>query len=154
MNISRLIISLTLPAVSFCTTAAYAGDSPENSIKYRQAMMKALGGHTGAAAQIAQGKVNPEGHLQMHADAIANLSKEITALFPEGSDFGDTPTRAKPEVWEKWDDFKKAADASAKAANEFAQAAGSGNKEAIGAKFQALGKSCKGCHKDFREKQE
>ena len=128
---------------------AQAGE-PENYIKYRQAVMKAIGGHTGAASQIVRGKVAPEGALAMHAKALADLSTNITQLFPEGSDFGET--KAKEVIWEQWDKFEKAAVASKQATAAFSEAAASGDAERISAAFKDVGKSCKGCHKDFRQK--
>ena len=47
------LITAALLAVSANTPASEA----ENYIKYRQAMMKAIGGHMGAASQIVRGKV-------------------------------------------------------------------------------------------------
>jgi len=142
-----LILSSTLLLV--CAGGAMAAE-PENYIKYRQAMMKAIGGHTAAASQIVRGKVAPEGHLLMHALALAELSKDITHLFPEGSDFGET--QAKEEIWAEWAKFEEAAENSKNAAADFAAAAAGKDSRQIADAFKAVGKSCKGCHKDFRQK--
>ena len=145
--------TLTLATIALLATSQFASaESPENYIKYRQAMMKAIGGHMGASSQILRGKVSPEGHLAMHADALAALSANLTALFPEGSDFGET--KAKAEIWDNWSTFEKAAANSKQATAEFAAAVASGDAERIKAAQKAVGKSCKGCHKDFREKDE
>ena len=145
--------TLTLATIALLAISQFASaESPENYIKYRQAMMKAIGGHMGASSQILRGKVSPEGHLAMHADALAALSANLTALFPEGSDFGET--KAKAEIWDNWSTFEKAAANSKQATAEFAAAVASGDAERIKAAQKAVGKSCKGCHKDFREKDE
>lgn len=125
-------------------------EEPENYIKYRKAMMKAIGGHSGAASQIVRGKVAPEGDLIMHAKALADLNSNIARLFPEGSDFGET--KAKEEIWGQWEKFERAADDAKKATAAFAAAAATGDQEQIAKAFKDVGKSCKGCHKDFREK--
>jgi len=70
------------------------------------------------------------------------------ALFPKGSKTGKT--KAKPELWEKPDDFAKAAKNLGKAAGELAAAAKSGDDAAVGVKFKALGDTCTSCHKAFR----
>ena len=125
-------------------------EEPENYIKYRQAMMKAIGGHSGAASQIVRGKVAPEGDLVMHAKALADLSGNISRLFPEGSDFGET--KAKEEIWGQWDKFQQAAELTKEATAAFSEAVTGGNPEQIANAFKDVGKSCKGCHKDFRQK--
>lgn len=137
-------------------TALLAGASgvqaeePENYIKYRQAMMAAIGGHNGAATQIVRGRVDPEGDLVMHANALAALSSNLPRLFPEGSDFGET--RAKEEIWSQWDKFEQAANDTKTATAAFSEAVASGDSDRIAAAFRDVGESCKGCHKDFRQK--
>jgi len=139
-----------LTALLLACSAGVQAEQPENYIKYRQAMMKAIGGHTGGASQIVRGKVAPEGDLLMHALALAELNRKLVRLFPEGSDFGET--KAKEAIWENWDKFQQAAEASEKATADFAAAVAGGDTKRIANAFKAVGKSCKGCHKDFREK--
>ncbi|MDJ0741557.1 MAG: cytochrome c, partial [Gammaproteobacteria bacterium] len=66
------------------TTTAVA--EPENYIKYRQAVMKAVGGHMGASTQIVRGKVAEMDTLALHARALADLNADLLRLFPDGSD--------------------------------------------------------------------
>jgi len=141
-----ILMSVALVGVSTLANA----DQAENYIKYRQAVMKAIGGHMGASTLIVRGKVNPDGDLAMHAEALAKLSRQITRLFPEGSDFGET--KAKESVWQDWAKFEKAADAARDATAVFAEAAASGDEARISAAHKEVGKSCKGCHEDFRQK--
>jgi cytochrome c556 len=126
-------------------------DEAEDVIKYRQAVMKAIGGHMGAAGGIVKGKISHKNALKLHADSLAALSTDIPALFPAGSDFGDTPTRAKAEIWSKRDAFAKEADKAKAAATAFAKAAGTPD---AAVRFKDLEESCKSCHKDFRKKDE
>ena len=56
-------------------------------------------------------------------------------------------------IWEKPADFKVALDAFVAAANALPAAAAKGG-DAYGQAFGALGKSCKGCHENFRQKKE
>lgn len=142
---------ISLIAAALIATAPVAqAEEPENYIKYRQAVMKAIGGHNGAASQIVRGRVSPEGALAMHADALAALTRDIASLFPEGSDFGETA--AKPEVWSQWSDFEKAAEEARAAAAAFAETVSGGDAEKIAAAFKDVGETCKGCHEQFREK--
>ena len=143
--LAGLVVMLMTPLVA-------AGDESENIIKYREAMMKAIGGHLSASSLIIRGKVSYQDDLKGHADALKQLSADIPALFPEGSDFGET--HAKPEIWEKWDDFVKAADTLKASVEKFQVAVDSGDADTIAATFKDVGNGCKGCHKDFREKHE
>jgi cytochrome c556 len=125
---------------------------PEDIIKYRQNMMKAIGGHAGAAGAIIQGKVDYKNQLADHARALQALTGDIPALFPKDSDFGET--KAKDGVWSNRAEFEKIAkDAKANVA-AFAKAVQDGNQQAIAASYKEMGEGCKGCHKDFRKKED
>ncbi len=125
----------------------------EGAIKYRQAVMKAIGGHFGAMAGILKGQVKFPGDLKVHARAVADLAKVAAHIFPEGSDFGKT--RAKEEIWSKPEEFKKVLMAFQDESAKLAKVAGGGDVKAFGEQFKALGKkACGTCHKTFREKEE
>ncbi|MCB1691884.1 MAG: cytochrome c [Pseudomonadales bacterium] len=139
----RLIAFLSAMLVA---NMAFADGDAE--IKYRQAVMKAVGGHMASMGAILRGRTHL-GDLDVHANAMAELAQIVPTVFPEGS--GDGKTEALPAIWEKADDFKKHVDEYVKAANDMADAANSGEMGRIGPAIQALGQSCKGCHDNFRE---
>ena len=147
MRLSRIVVALLAAGAA----TAYA-EEPENYIKYRQEMMEAIGGHMGAATQIVRGKVAPQGHLAMHAKALADLTGDLTVLFPRGSDFGET--HAKAEIWDDWAKFEQAANQAKDATAGFAAAVAGGDADAIAAAHKKVGQACKGCHEDFRQKDE
>lgn len=124
---------------------------PEDIIKYRKNMMQAIGGHTSAAGAIVQGKVDYRAHLAEHVRALQVLTKDIPALFPKDSDFGDT--EAMDAVWTKRADFEKAAKNAKTRVAAFAKAVQGGNPQAIAASFKDMGEACKACHKDFRKEE-
>ena len=62
-------------------------------------------------------------------------------------------TNALPEVWSQPDKFKAAAEKMQDAVGKLAAAAKTGNQDQIKAAFGDAGQSCKGCHDDFRKKQ-
>jgi cytochrome c556 len=122
----------------------------EPAIKYRQNVMSAMGGLTGTAiGQLRDGfSYGPD--LKAVAAALEALSADIPALFPPGTDFGET--KAKPEVWSERKAFE---DAASKAKDEiaaFAKAVDGGDRRAMLAAFKEVGDTCKGCHQDFRKK--
>ncbi|MEW6330620.1 MAG: cytochrome c [Pseudomonadota bacterium] len=122
---------------------------PEDIIKYRQNVMKAVGGHTSAAGAIVQGKVEYKSDLLEHARSLQALTRNIPALFQKDSDFGDT--KARDEVWSKRADFEKRANDTKAKVEVFAKAVQSSNQQTIAASFKDVGESCKACHKDFRK---
>ena len=138
-------------ALLLVTAAAYAESDPEDIIKYRQNVMKANGAHMAATGAILQGKVDYKKELADHAKALQAINRDIPALFPKGSDFGDT--KALDAVWSKRADFEKRAKASQVKADAFAKAAGSGDLKLASAKFKELSDSCKACHKDYRKEE-
>ncbi|MDH5749018.1 MAG: cytochrome c [Rhodospirillales bacterium] len=127
-----------------------ASADEEGEINYRKSVMKAISGHMGAMANIIKGKTVNKGDLKSHADAMAGLSNMAGNVFPKGSDFGETGTKAA--VWQKPEEFKSAMTSFQSAADGMAKAVSGGDMKAIGGAFGNLGKSCKNCHDTFREK--
>lgn len=145
------MLSIILTGAALAAAGAVYAQDAEDIIKYRQGVMKSVGGHMAAAGLIVQGKVGFSDDLAQHAESIARSLSKAEALFPKGSDFGET--RALDAVWKKPDDFKKVAARGGAAAAEFAKAAKAGDKTAMGAKFKDLGDACKACHKDYRKEE-
>ena len=131
--------------------ALQAESNPEDIIKYRQNMMHANGAHMAALGAIIQGKVDYKAHMTEHARALQAINKDIPALFPKGSDFGDT--KALDAVWQKRADFEKLAKKAHVDADALAKAVQTGDAKVYGPKFKALADDCKACHKDFRKEE-
>jgi cytochrome c556 len=115
-------------------------------IQKRQDAMKG----NAAAAKAIKGAVETKDYATVEAKAkdIMGTADKIVSLFPKGSTTGKT--KAKPEIWEKPDDFSKAAKNLNKAASELASAAKAGNADDVDVKVKALGEACNSCHKQFR----
>ncbi len=150
MKRQTLIRSLVPALTVLLTATAVAESEPEDIIKYRQNVMKSNGAHMAAAGAILQGKVEYKKDLAYHAKALQAINSNVAALFPKGSDFGDT--KALDGVWSKRADFEKRAKDTRAKAHAFAKAAGGDTKVALG-KFKELSDSCKACHKDFRKEE-
>lgn len=143
MMIKPLLLSL----LCLTTLAAHAAD-PDDMIKYRKNVMSANGGLMGASNALIQNKVEFKGQLTAYARALEALNKDLPALFPKGSNAGDTDAQA--DVWNKRAEFEhRAKDTQTKAA-AFAKAA-AGNDPKLAEKFKELSDACKSCHKDFRK---
>jgi cytochrome c556 len=151
----RVLCALTAGLALSLAGQALAADSPENLVKYRQSVMKAIGGHMGSIAAVVKGEVGFTGHVASHARDIKDMSLIVPDIFPANSgpmDYADTG--ALPEIWEDPAKFKLAVSAFQSAAAKFATVAEGGDMNAIGEGLGALGKSCGGCHKPFRKKKE
>jgi len=148
----KLSAVLAMAAALGLSTQAFAVDEPENVIKYRQSVMKAVGGHMASIAGVVKGEVSYTDHVAIHANSINALSKAVTAVFPKGTDNGSYKTAALPKIWEDWAGFEKAAQALDTASANLASVAASGDKQKLAAAFGNLGKACGGCHKPYRVK--
>ena len=120
----------------------------EAEFKYRQGVMRTVGGHMSSLSGILRGQVYLD-NLGFHAKGMADLAKIVPHVFPEGS--GVSKSEALPEIWENPDDFKAAVDKFVEAANGISTAANDGDAAGIGPAMKALGQACKNCHDNFRE---
>ncbi|OQW94471.1 MAG: hypothetical protein BWK79_05790 [Beggiatoa sp. IS2] len=115
-------------------------------IKHRHEVFEEVGKNMKAAKKIVgNGKSDA---LLANAKKVQELTTDIPALFPQGSDKGKTD--AKPVIWEKWEDFKKAAQDASTKAGAFVTAVEGDDKAVIKTAFGDLGAACKACHKDFK----
>jgi cytochrome c556 len=130
---------------------AVAETKPENAIKYRHAVMEAMGGHMEALALIAFNLVQTTDDkiLENHAESLANLSDELLMIFPEGSGVGET--EALPKIWAEPEKFTESVEAAVQAIAILEDAVESGDRKAITGAFRKAGEGCKGCHENFRE---
>ena len=125
------------------TTQAFA---QADVIEKRQAAMK----NNSADAKAIKAAVESKNYdtVGVKAKDIMGTAEKIPSLFPKDSTKGKT--KAKPEIWQKHDDFVKHAKALGKSAGELAAAAKAGNDADVGVKVKALGEACNSCHKQFR----
>jgi cytochrome c556 len=144
-------LAILVLGFSMLATAQAAG-KPEDTIKYRHAIMEALSSHVSAILLIATNKIDARQHLQEHADAVANLTGELDHLFPEGS--GGSETETLPEIWSDSEKFAAAIKKMQDSALALQAAAGSNDNRAFMGTFATAGKACKGCHESFRAEHE
>ncbi len=128
-------------------SAAVGEDDP---IKARQAVMKATGAAVGTLVKMTKGETPFDAAAAKDAlETIATKPKGFDALFPAGSDKGDTA--AKPAIWTDNAGFKAAlekllATAGAEAAKPPADLNG------VKAAIKAIGEACGNCHETYRVK--
>ena len=119
-------------------------------IKYRQNVMKSVSGHMGAIVDILKNHLPLKDHIVDHARSMLQISRMILSMFPEGSDKGRT--KSKQLIWEKWSEFESAASDFERESIKLVEVAQSGDMEALSKQVRATGKTCSGCHKNFRKR--
>lgn len=94
------------------------------------------------------------GVIRSSSAIIADLASKSGAWFPPGTNVDVLPkTRALPAIWDKPEDFAAKDRDLQQAAQAVKAAAEAGDMSQINARFEALGKTCKACHDDYRAKE-
>jgi cytochrome c556 len=144
-------------AVVLGTGAGYASmvlaqQKPEVLVKQRQAAMTLIGKYWGPVNGMAQGKVpfNADA-ADRNADFLAALAQMPWDAFHASTKDTSEKTRALPAIYENEAKFKEYADSLMKSTAKLA-AAPKGDEAAFKAAAGEVGKSCGGCHKEFRAK--
>jgi cytochrome c556 len=141
----KLILAISM--LAFAGSAAFA-----DPIQDRQALMKERGKIAGQLSKVVKGETPYDAASVLTAlQALqANAEKfDANALFPAGSDTGDTT--AAPKIWEDMAGFKAVEDkylANVKAA----AAAAPADVNALKARFNTIGGDCGTCHQTYRIK--
>src|SRR5882672_7342935 len=148
MNKRLLLAGLAFALGAGMTQAAFAQVKPEILVKQRQAAMTLQGKYAGPLGAMAQGKA------PYNADTVAFNTAMLDALsrmpwdgFAESTKDVTVKTAALPAIWSEPAKFKEAVQALVAVSRGGDEAA---QKTAIG----AVGKTCGGCHQNFREKQQ
>lgn len=142
-------------AAAIAAPALLAAQDAEATIKQRQETMKQLGGHMKAINEFVESGNGSAEDVAARAASIQQVAAKIPELFPEGTsmDDGIGKTGAKPAIWAEWSKFQDAAKNMGEEAGTLASVAVTGDRDAIGVQFAALGKQgCGGCHTPFRQK--
>jgi cytochrome c556 len=151
------VIARKLSLVAFALSviaplSATAQPSDEGAIKYRQKLMAGVGADMGAIGDVLKYGLPLPGHVAAHAKLLSERADLVAAAFERKVSAG--PTDAKPEIWQKPDEFRTKTQAMKKAADELAKVAAGGDAAAIGRGVKALGDACGDCHESFRKPKE
>ena len=141
----KLVIAISM--LSLVASAAFA-----DPILDRQGLMKERGKLVGGLSKIAKGEADFDAAAVLTALQALQVNAEkvdVDALFPAGSDSGDTT--ASPKIWEDMAGFKTTNEkyvADIKAA----VAAAPADVDALKAQIGTLGNDCGTCHQTYRVK--
>ena len=139
-------------ALSLVAGVAFAQQKPEVMVKQRQAAMTLQGKYFGPMAAMAQGKAPYNADIVRRNSAfLDNLSRMAWDGFDPSTK--DVKSATLPAAYEQQAKFREAASRLENEANRLYQVAQSGSEDAVKAQIGAVGKTCGGCHNDFRQKQ-
>ncbi|MGB7991866.1 MAG: cytochrome c [Candidatus Methylophosphatis roskildensis] len=150
MKLSHLAFAVSALAAG-ATSYAQQAPKAEDQIRYRQSIMNVMGRQFGMLSAMAKGDAPYHKDAAVKAAALAEtLSALPGPLFGPGLDKG-APTKAGTKIWSEPDKFKAALEKMQGEMKKLPAAAGdvATLKTAVG----EIGKACKGCHDDYREKE-
>jgi cytochrome c556 len=136
-----------LAAMTLTGCASMQARKPEEAVAERQRLMKLHG----ALWKDIQDKAKA-GNIEsiaVDAEALAINAPRIPSLFPEGS--LTDKSKAKPEIWQKWPEFEKAAMNLKTESEKLRDVAKTKDADATQAVMKDFGKNaCGTCHTPFR----
>jgi cytochrome c556 len=134
----------------FVSTRVFA---QEDIVKKRKAFMEANYDDLKAIKRAVEQK--DYATVELKAKDIMGRMDHLVDYFPKGSI--TDKSRAKAEIWEKWDEFSKLPVKVKDVADSLAKAAAAKDEARVQSQFKALGPespfrsgACYECHKDFR----
>jgi len=148
-------ISLLLLVAAIAGPVSAADDPLEKAIKARQADMQLRSFNAGPLFGMAKGDV--EYNADLARMLAGNLKLLVlfnnTRAWAKGTDNEAYPgkTAALPKIWTTYPEISEYGKKFVAAVNDLEAVAGNG-QDALKSKIGALGKACKGCHDEFREK--
>lgn len=121
-------------------------------VKTRMEAMKDMGARMKSLAAMVRGRAPFDAaSAKEAAEAIAAHARDVPRLFPKGSRHG--PTEAVEKIWSEWPQFTTEANTLADRADALGRRAATATSGAdLGRAFGDIGRSCKSCHKRYREK--
>ena len=147
----KTFVCLVLVAVAL--GGAYAQFAkPEYAIRYRKSVMFLIAQHFGRMGAVVKGKVPYNQEVFTQNAVVVELLSHLPweAIMVPGTDTGDTTL--KSSAFEQQTKFKEGAHAFEAKTAKLVSLSKSGDLNAIKAQFGEVGKSCKGCHEQFRTK--
>jgi cytochrome c556 len=152
MNKRLLLAGAAFALSAGVAQTALAQAKPETLVKQRQSAMTLQGKYFGPMAGMAQGKVPYNADtVAMNAAFLDALSRMPWDGFAESTK--DVKSAALPAVWSEGAKFKEAQENFQNAVQALVKVSRGGDEAAQKAAIGGVGKTCGGCHQNFREKQ-
>ncbi len=149
---------LYLAGTGLCLALIFSGvvwahSDATGVVKERMDMMEELGDSMKTLKSLVRNQSGYDADQVVElARSIQEMSKHIGDKFPEGSNH--RPSEALPSIWENWDRFTGLIEQMDMEAAKLGEVAVKGDQRSTLKQFIALGRTCKGCHTDFRRKKD
>ncbi len=157
-NLAILATAAAVITVSIGTTFAQSDKGPFHAeITARKSVMQVAKFNIGILGAMAKGKRDYDAQLAANSAYNLHLAALMQngAMWPKGSDTSNAAlkikTTAKPEIWDNFPQVGKHHKAWTESSEKLSKVAGNG-LDALRGAIGPVGKSCKGCHDDFRQK--
>lgn len=122
---------------------------PQQLVTQRQAVFKKMTKTLEPMGLVARGhKDYVKVEFMDSAQALKDLSSQPWVFFSADGNY--PPTKAKPVVWSQAAEFKAATDQYLATVDKLVAVSGSADLAAIRSAVDAVQKSCKSCHDQFR----
>ena len=153
---TTLKMTLLLAGLALALPGLANKDPNLKLLKARQGEMQLRSFNAGPLFAMAKGEMAYDAEMAaQHAGNLkTQLSLQMGGAWKQGTSIEEYPgkTTALPKIWTTYPEISEYGKKYRKAVNELAAVAGEGVDQ-LRSKIGALGKSCKACHDDFREKQ-
>ncbi len=151
MNKKLFITALSLALSTGIALTAFSQVKPEVLVKQRQAAMTLQGKYFGPLGGMAQGRIPYDAKTVVrNAGYLMVLSEMPWDGFDPSA--ANLKSAALPAVYSDNAKFKKAGNDLQSATAKLASVAKGNDEAATKAAIGAVGKTCGGCHDDFRQK--
>lgn len=146
-------LSLRLPLIFLCCFAlascGHKDTHPGQPVTKRKLVFKQILRNFEPMGMVVRGrKPYQKDQFLQYAVELQTLSTQPWKYFTPDSNY--SPTRAKPEVWQKPAQFKQAQQKFIAASAQLVEGAKTGNMDVIRADYGKVADSCKACHREFR----
>lgn len=147
-----IVTSLTVVAVSSVAQEAKSLKHANYATDLRQSVFSLLGSNMGPLGAMAKGKApfNAE-KVEKHAVRINQLSLMIADYSRTNTSKFDVETEALAKIWQQEAKYTESIDNLTKASSMLIVAAKSKDEGAIKKAIGGVGKTCGGCHDDFKK---
>lgn len=149
-NLIARVLGISASFILFHSgSPAMAGDL-EKAVEYRQGIMNVYSWNMKAMGSMMKGETPfNQKRFAEHALELAIATKlKLMSGFPEDSESDESD--ALPEIWMDFEDFERKYRDLGTAVQSLDEAAQGGDKGVIGLAMKEVGKSCKACHKKYK----
>ena len=144
----RALALIAVAGLTVGATPIASTEAAEDPVKARHDTMEGVkDAMMGIAAMAKKEKPFDAAVVAKNAGAMADGLAAAAKLFPEGSEKGEIPSRAKPEVWSQRAGFDEAMKNAHAAALALAAVK---DEAALMPALGAVGGTCKACHETYR----